>query len=401
VNAVGGPSRPDPSRSAGGPSRPDPSRSDGKPLRPPSQFPCEQCGALQSFAPGTRELTCPYCAHVTAIPQVAEPIRELSLRDALATLDAAPPAEQRPVIQCRNCAAEFSFDEHLHAGTCPFCGTPIVTGTGEEKHIKPASLLPFSVDEAAAQAAFSRWIRRLWFAPRLVERYVRDSSKLVGVYVPYWTYDAMTRSNYSGERGDAYYVQVPYSATVNGRQVTRMRQERRIRWSPARGSVSRFFDDVLIGASESLPRRITDSLAPWDLDALVPYDERYLSGFGSEVYQVGLDQGFQRAKEIIDAAIRDDVMRDIGGDAQRIHQVQTAYSDQTFKHVLLPIWSAAFRYRDKTYRFVVNGRTGKVQGERPYSAAKIAAAIGGALILITLILVVLQKTGVLEQLLNS
>jgi hypothetical protein len=229
---------------------------------------------------------------------------------------------------------------------------------------------------------------------------VRDSAKLVGVYVPYWTYDAMTQSSYSGERGDAYYVQVPYTATVNGRHVTRMRSERRIRWTPAHGNVSRFFDDVLVGASESLPRQITDALAPWDLDALVPYDERYLSGFRSEVYQVGLDQGFQRATQVIAAAIRNDVARDIGGDAQRIHDVQTSYSKQTFKHVLLPIWSAAFRYREKTYRFVVNGRSGKVQGERPYSVWKIVSAIIGAAVVITLVLVVLQKTGVLEQLIN-
>jgi hypothetical protein len=36
---------------------------------------------------------------------------------------------------------------------------------------------------------------------------------------------------------------------------------------------------------------------------------------------------------------------------------------------------SAFRFRDRTYRFVVNGRTGEVQGERPYSSWKIAFAI--------------------------
>jgi DNA-directed RNA polymerase subunit RPC12/RpoP len=351
---------------------------------------------MQSYTPGTRELTCPYCSHVTQIPQVAEPIRELALAEALASLEAAPPAEQRPVIQCRNCAAEFSLDEHVHAGTCPFCGAPIVTGTGEDKHIKPASLLPFSIDEAAAHAAFAKWIRRLWFAPRLVQRYVRDSAKLVGVYVPYWTYDAQTQSSYSGERGDAYYVQVPYTATVNGRHVTRMRSERRIRWTPARGNVSR--------SSTTCSRARASPAAPdhGRARALGPGRARALRralplGFRSEVYQVGLDQGFQRATQVIAAAIRDDVARAIGGDAQRIHDIRTSYSKQTFKHVLLPIWSAAFRYRDKTYRFVVNGRSGKVQGERPYSVWKIVSAIIGAAIVITIVLVVLQQTGVLDQ----
>ena len=37
-------------------------------------------------------------------------------------------------------------------------------------------------------------------------------------------------------------------------------------------------------------------------------------------------------------------------------------------------WTAGFQFRDKTYLFVVNGRTGKVRGERPYSVIKIALA---------------------------
>jgi hypothetical protein len=73
--------------------------------------------------------------------------------------------------------------------------------------------------------------------------------------------------------------------------------------------------------------------------------------------------------------IERDVKFDIGGDRQRIHQLDTKLGAVTFKHVLLPVWLAAYKYRGKTYRFVVNGRTGRVQGERPYSAMKITIAI--------------------------
>ena len=69
-----------------------------------------------------------------------------------------------------------------------------------------------------------------------------------------------------------------------------------------------------------------------------------------------------------------DVKFDIGGDHQRVSNINTTISDVTFKHILLPVWLAAYKYRGKTYRFVVNGQTGKVQGERPYSAWKIAFA---------------------------
>ena len=72
--------------------------------------------------------------------------------------------------------------------------------------------------------------------------------------------------------------------------------------------------------------------------------------------------------------IRTDVNRAIGGDQQRIQRLHTSHDDTTFKHVLLPLWTAAFNFRGKTYRFVVNGRNGKTRGERPYSIIKIAIA---------------------------
>jgi hypothetical protein len=75
-----------------------------------------------------------------------------------------------------------------------------------------------------------------------------------------------------------------------------------------------------------------------------------------------------------------DIKFDIGGDAQQITSMQARYSDVTFKHVLLPVWLASYRWRNKAYQVVVNGRTGAVSGERPYSAIKIAIAVILALI---------------------
>ncbi len=72
------------------------------------------------------------------------------------------------------------------------------------------------------------------------------------------------------------------------------------------------------------------------------------------------------------AALQVDVAADIGGDLQRIERMEISHREPTFKHILLPAWLGAFRYRGKVYRLCVNGRTGLVQGERPYSAWKIA-----------------------------
>jgi hypothetical protein len=88
----------------------------------------------------------------------------------------------------------------------------------------------------------------------------------------------------------------------------------------------------------------------------------------------------------MDSALRQEAARRIGGDDQRVHSVRTRYEALTFKHLLLPVWMLTYRYADKPYRVIVNATTGEVQGERPYSALKIALAVIVGLIIAGLLL---------------
>ena len=204
----------------------------------------------------------------------------------------------------------------------------------------------------------NNWLGGLWFAPNGLKEYARKGRKMDGIYVPYWTYDADTKSQYRGERGTVYYV----TETVMRDGKPEQRRVQKIRWRPVTGRVARWFDDILVLASKALPKKYTDALKPWDLSALEPYNPEFLAGFQAEGYTVELTEGYEEARAHMDAVIRRDVAFDIGGDRQRIHGVQTAVSDVTFKHILLPVWLAAYKYRGKSYRFVVNGQTGRVSG---------------------------------------
>lgn len=352
---------------------------------------------MLKYKPGTQHLVCDYCNHSNEIIEKDELIREHDFHEALHDLAHSKPGKKVEQAHCNSCGASFKFAASVHAGECPFCGTDTVTSPQNSKPIPPKSLLPFLISENLAKDKFHHWLDGLWFAPTQVKKYARDDAKLIGIYLPYWTYDSDTESSYTGARGDTYYVQQRVSYVQNGRRVSGVRRVPKIRWTTVRGYVSRFFDDVLIGASLSLPRQILDHLQPWDLEQLVPYDEKYLSGFQSEVYQVELDEGFDRAKQVMDSIISRDIAFDIGGDHQRIHQVHSEHSNTTFKHCLLPIWSAAFLYRNKSYRFVINGRTGQVQGERPYSVWKITFAVLAGIIVIGGGLAYLQQTGAFNQ----
>ena len=283
--------------------------------------------------------------------------------------------EETRVASCPNCGAQVSFDGAAHAAQCPFCATPVVADTGTHRQIKPQALVPFVLAEGQARAAMGQWLGRLWFAPNGLQEYARRGRKLDGVYVPYWTHDAQSRSTYRGQRGEHYYETRTVTVNVNGRNEQRTEQVQKTRWYPASGKVARRFDDVLVMASTSLPRTYADGLEPWDLAALAAYAPDYLAGFQAEGYTVSLEDGHGIARGKIDAVIDQDVRRDIGGDVQQVDSINTTLSEETFKHILLPIWMAAYKYRGKSYRFIVNAQTGEVQGERPWSAWKIAFAV--------------------------
>ena len=337
------------------------------------RFPCDSCGSDMRFDPGQNRLICDHCGNTAPIEgmgQASETIREIDYSAGLSGVADAVTEETR-VLNCSNCGATVEFDPAIHARECPFCATPYVTDTGINRHIKPHGLLPFGLTEAAAKSAMNSWLGRLWFAPNGLQDYARKGRKMEGIYVPYWTYDAQTKSSYSGQRGTVYYD----TRTVmrNGKREQVLVQK--VRWTPTSGRVARFFDDVLVLASKSLPKRFTDALAPWDLSALVPYTPEVLAGFRAEAYTIDLDQGLIEARAYMDRVIERDVRFDIGGDRQRISWIDTDVSAVTFKHILLPVWMAAYKYRGRTFRFVVNGRTGSVQGERPWSAWKITFAV--------------------------
>ena len=351
------------------------------------QFPCKDCGANLVFAPGTNALTCPYCGAANEIESADAIVEELDFHHHLSELAGQEATEERVTVRCNTCGAETTLAANRTADRCPFCGSGIVAQAVCRKLIKPRSLLPFRITHTEAANAFRQWIASLWFAPSELKNRA-DREQINGVYIPCWTYDAQTTSHYTGQRGEDYWVTESYTAYENGKHVTRTRQVKHTNWYPASGIVDVPFDDLLVLASRSLPSGYAEKLEPWDLGQLTPYRDEYLSGFVAESYQVDLAQGFDIAKGMMEPAIHSAIRRDIGGDQQRIHSVDTRYSDVTFKHALLPIWISAYRYQDKVYRFLINARTGEVQGERPWSWVKITLAVLAGLLIALIVLMI-------------
>jgi hypothetical protein len=251
-------------------------------------------------------------------------------------------------------------------------------------------VLPFQVTVEQARDAIRKWISSRWFAPNALKRLAYQQS-IGGVYLPFWTYDSHTTTLYRGQRGEHYYVDETYTETdAQGNQVTKTRRVQKTRWYPASGSVSRWFDDVLVPATKSVASTRLTALEPWDLKLLKAYDPVFLAGFKAQRYEIDLPQGFEVAKQKMAPTIESDVRSDIGGDEQRIESLKTSYSAITFKHILLPVYIGAYRFREKVYQVLVNARTGEVTGERPYSFWKIFFFV---LMILAIIAVIVYFTG--------
>ena len=342
---------------------------------------CNGCGANLTFEPGTSTLSCQYCGAKNEIKTETTHVEEIDFERFLSSNQPEENLREVNTVTCENCSASTTLKPDVTSDSCPFCGTPlIVKNATSQKLIKPKYLLPFKIERKKAEQSYIEWLGSLWFAPNDLKQHAgRTMDKLAGVYLPFWTYDSDTSTNYTGERGTYYYVTETYT---NSKGESETREVQKIAWSYASGTVDNNFDDILVCASPSLPQKLSTALEPWDLQSLTGFDERFLSGFKTESYRVDLRSGFEVATGLMKPKIESTVKSDIGGDLQRINSMNTSYRKITFKHILLPVWISAYRYNDKVYHFMVNARTGEVQGERPYSAVKIALAVLGGLAVI-------------------
>jgi Zinc-finger of RNA-polymerase I-specific TFIIB, Rrn7 len=356
------------------------------------RYPCPACGAKLTYEPRDGFLTCPYCGHKEQIPDSADQIEEHSFEQYL---QIRPEQMQQLAanaleVQCESCAALVTFTPPEVARRCDFCGVDIVAQPKlADPILAPEAVLPFCITQSDAGNGLRQWLRTRWFAPNALKEFAQTDA-IHGIYLPFWTYDTNTTSFYNGERGDYYYTTQTYTEQDSeGNQVERTRQVRQTNWQPVSGTVTRWFDDVLIAATTSLQQNRLEALEPWDLSELKPYDPAFLSGYKAQRYQIDLPRGFDRVKEIATVAIREDVKHDIAGNEQRIHEINTSYSGITFKHLMLPVYAGAYRLNQKVYQIVVNGRTGEIQGDRPYSLLKIALFVTTIVVILLLFVLVL------------
>ncbi len=354
---------------------------------------CPSCGSNLAYSAEVKKIACSYCGYTEDIDNNNDKVVEQSLHRAVESAHNYVPEEiGKKVFDCENCGAKFMVESDQIKVSCGFCGSRNVNLEAyNHQYIQPIGIIPFYISRFEAEKIFDRWIKRGWFHPNKLKR-LAAVEDLHGLYIPFWTYDAQTESSWRGEAGTYYYV--TKRVRVNGRMQTQ--RVRKTRWQYRSGRLSHFFDDVLVIASGGLAQKHAERVLPFRLEEVVNFDPRLLVGWESEVYRLEVDEGYQVADRIMDDKIRNMCSAQLGGDTQRNLHVESSKSNQTFKHIILPLWLCSYVYNDKIYHFTINGQTGKVHGKKPLSWVKISF-----LILIFILFLVgvwyLRESGVLRD----
>ncbi len=350
------------------------------------KHPCPACGAQAEWNPGRQKLVCPFCG--TEAPYEINATGEIVELDLVRALREMPDdlrgwQTERRTVQCRSCKAVSVFDPQRVGQRCDFCGSPELVDYEEIKApIRPQSLLPFKVTESAVREQIRRWYASKWLAPgRLKSRALVDT--VHGIYIPYWTFDAKVVSPWEADAGHYYYTSESYRDN-RGRSQTR--QVRHVRWQPASGLVEHFFDDEPVPGTHGISHALLAQVEPFMTNEVVPYDRSYLAGFVVEHYQVVLLDAAKASEEAMTEKVRDLAAAQVPGDTYRNLTIHPTFSERTFKHILVPVWLLTYTYGAQVYQVLVNGYTGRMAGQYPKSAWKIALIVIGVILFLLILL---------------
>ena len=348
---------------------------------------CQNCGAMMEFDVGTQALKCPHCGTVIKILNDTSRIVEHPLTAASA--QRIHVAEKKSAtMECKSCGARIEVEPTCTATSCPYCGAPYVLAEKQEEVIIPDGVMPFQIDRDKCGDLFRNWLKGRFFAPRAL-RMLYQQGKLQGVYLPYWTFDADAGCYYTAQGGRRHTRVV---RDRNGHEHT----ETWVEWFPTSGHVGRFFDDILIRASEKLDSKLLGGIEPFDTHHLNSYSPDYFAGYEAECCSREIDIAHNEAREIIEAELHRMASRDVlrRFDEVRFVNIRPEYHRETYKHVILPVYATAYDYKGRKYTVLVNGQSGKIKGGYPKSPAKIGALIAAiAAVIILLIYLFIGDNG--------
>ncbi len=348
--------------------------------RPQVGAPCQACGAPRE---GTSKF-CTACGAPLETPDVPVVISG----DSGSSADALP----NHSFKCSNCGSEVATSKEQRSYVCPFCDSSYVTEIPLERtgRQRPEFVVGFAVSAQQAREKYFRWLgKNAWFRPGDLAR-TAVAEKQRGVYLPFWHFSMLAESRWSASIGECWYRTETYTTKdAKGKTVTRTRRVRETEWFPLSGRHHQYYSGYLVPATQGITAKEASAIQPYQLSALARYRPYFLAGWMAEEYSIAMDAAIELSKAEFRRRQEVAVARFLPGDTHRSVSVKTQLKVNGSDLVLLPVHVLSYRYRDRIFRFLVNGQTGKTIGEKPWSVRRVGGVVAVIVLLIGLLVALL------------
>lgn len=324
-----------------------------------ASFKCPNCGSPITYKP-TGELKCDNCDTVFTL-EALQKLEEWDQPDAAFDWSEyknefekdKEKMQDTAVYLCQFCGAEIETDTTTSATHCPYCDNVVILADRLTGGLRPNAIIPFAIDKKGLEDVVRNYFKgKPYLPPHFADE--QKMSEIRGLYVPFWLFDGGLDGQmlFEGTKTRVYadskynYTEVShYQIGLDGA----MR-----------------FEKVPVDASTKLDDDLMDSVEPFDFSGLVDFDPAYLSGYVADRFNENPDESLPRAEKRMRTSAAELFRRELSDFSAVTQKTSTlALTDPKLKYVLLPMYLLNLKYKDKDYRFAVNGQTGKIVGELP------------------------------------
>lgn len=311
---------------------------------------CEGCGGTYVYNPDKGGLHCENCDSVkplqTDIYVKAKKLNSDSMAIRQNNIDMN--------VKCESCGASLSQGDIIDT-KCPYCGSNQINVVHSGMEYIPDSIIPFTISKTKALNLFKAWIKKRRFAPNDLKKKANINS-INGIYFPCWLYDYDTYTQYSG-------IGVKEHRDSEGNvYVTRKRIS---------GTREKSYKNQIEPASNTLQEMSIEEFKDYTNADQYDFDSGYVLGFQTANIENDVVTAFAREQKQKSVEIEEEIKRNLNYDRYENFVTSTSFSNVLWSYTLLPVWLTEYQYKDKSYKILVNGKTGSIVGKAPKSGWKI------------------------------
>ena len=330
------------------------------------QLKCPCCGGALQFDDKKQLTVCPYCDSQFTAEDLKAYTQELdsheqedtSWDESMVQAYTNEDKEGIKIYSCDSCGGEIVVEETTSSTSCPYCGNNLLVAKELAGDLKPNYVIPFKNDKEAVMESLKKFFKK---KPLLPSSFAKDNviEEIKPLYVPFWLFDADVdgKVRFKGETtrrwSDANYdyKETKYYSIFRGGQIA--------------------FDHVPVDGSKKMEDQLMESIEPYNFDEAEEFNAAFLAGIAADRYDVSKDETFGRATE----RFRDGTVQAFRGDISGYENVKVEESNLQFSntnacYALYPVWILNTKWKDKSFRFAINGQTGKTAGNLPISVGK-------------------------------